>query len=257
MTLEPLFLIAKTVTDDLPYPSILTTKQTVLTPLLAHFLVVQANQFSFWQNFPGGAYKDPALAAYAKIDYGNELKWINRTDLHSGILSTPGFQVIHNGPRARGNIVLEALTCNYLLPVPGVQPDPNDNNIDLTKRTYCQGCHVTLEPLAKFFNRWPPTQNEPNYLYNPAADVDDAGSFLGKSGNGAIGLGQIVSTSDRFKTCAIRRALEFVYGRTMGDQELTMSLTSLSPVYEKSNQLKPVIKQILMSPVFLTAKSGG
>ena len=48
---------------------------------------------------------------------------------------------------------------------PGAKADPNDTRVP-ELRAYCKGCHVYLEPMARFFYRWPDTGNDSIYFYN-------------------------------------------------------------------------------------------
>ena len=123
-----------------------------------------------WDLFPNNEYPE-GRSEYKQANAGNEnLFWVARGDKHAGIISTPAFQMITNGYRAKANRVYEAFTCNkFSVPI-GSIPDSEDSNPDLTQREYCSHCHKALEPMADFFKKWP-DMGQGSYAYNKDENI--------------------------------------------------------------------------------------
>lgn len=250
LNLEPGYLVGRTIAEDLPQPSILTTTKTVLSGRLGAVLQKYFDEYSLWEEFPGGRFPPQESPAWADPSWSDtSLSWVERGGEHAGVLTTYAYQVSANGRRAKANRPYEALTCSKFVVPEGIRPDPSDDNPDLMKRAYCAACHVTLEPMAAFFNRWPET-GRTNYEFDTSEEIEDRGRFRGEDGIGIREFGRILSESPRFDDCQIQRAWEFVMGRTWKPSERSAHLESLKSAYsENGKRLKPVFKRLVREVV--------
>ncbi|RYG60667.1 DUF1585 domain-containing protein [bacterium] len=253
ISMEPGYIISHVVAEDKPFSEVVTSPSTIMTGTYAYFLAGQGKDL--WANFPGGGIADISNPIFNPGDRTDRKHhWVNRSAAHAGILTTPAFQILTNGRRAKANKAYETFLCKKFTVPDGAQADPSDSNPDLTKRTYCTYCHKSLEPMAAFFNRWP-TTGVNNFIYDNAKDVNDTGRFNGSQGSGAIAFGKILAESDTFDDCSIRRAFEFVNGRKLSTVELENKVPAWVDSFKTSSKnLRTVIKAMVLSPEFLTPK---
>jgi hypothetical protein len=253
VSLEPAYIISHTVAENKPFASILTTQDTIMTGRYGYFLANQGQ--ATLKNYPGQTLQDinhKIFTSPSAIDAKHY--WIKRGSLHAGLLTTPAFQIITNGRRAKANRAFETFLCKKFTVPDGAQADPSDANPDLTKRAYCSYCHRTLEPMAAFFNKWP-NVGTTAYIYNGSQMVDDTGRFNGLQGTGAAAFGKILSESEGFDECSIKRAFEFLNGRKMSYFEAENRLAPLVADFKASEKnLRLVIKAMVLSPEFLSPK---
>jgi len=251
MAMEPGYIISHTVAEDKPYPEVLTTTKTILTGAYGYWFSKRVGK-EMLPNFPGGGFKDKESPAFTQsVAQGTRHHWVDRNELNAGVLTTPVFQTITNGRRAKANKTYEVFVCRSFFVPDGIPADPSDSNPDLTKRAYCSICHVALEPMATFFNRWPGTGVN-NFQYDPAPNADVKGRFFGKEEQGVPGFARLVSSSDEFKECGVKRAFEFVNGRKMSEEEVTKDMAGYLATYNQTQgNLRTIIKQMLLNPTFL------
>lgn len=255
MSMEAGFLIAHTVAEDKPFTDILSSPNTIMTGRYAHFMGQWWGK-NLWGNYPGGGIEDKDHPIFENAKVGDQKHyWIKRGgNLHAGVLTTPIFQAITNGRRAKANRAYETFLCRKFVVPDGAQPDPGDANPDLTKRAYCAYCHRSLEPMAAFFNRWPETGST-NFAYNPDVGVNDTGRFDGETGKGAAALGKILAKSDDFVDCSAKRAFQFTNGRKLTDVESNNFLADFrSTLSGSSMNMRTLIKKMVLSPDFLEPK---
>lgn len=268
LNLEPGYIIGQVVADGLPFPEIFQTSKTVMSGRYAlalrqiislHDAAFEktANYRSFWENFPHDPSEDPGLlkrgefketsSRWSSPDWNDTgLFWVERTNKHSGILSTYAFQTMNNGHRAKANRIFEAFTCSKFIVPSGILPDPSDANPDLRKRHYCSSCHRSLEPMAAFFNGWPRLGKTHYEFASYIGDENTRGIFDGKIANGLKGFGKLISENSNFASCAVSRTFEFITGRTWNSAERSILLDHLLAKYSAGNQnLKPVMRSIV------------
>lgn len=250
VTMEPGYIIGHTVAEDRPWPEVLTTPTTIVTGTYAEWLTNKGAPL--WENFPSKSYEGSTDAIFTKPDiYDRKHYRVQRNALHSGVLTTIAYQLVTNGRRAKANRAYESFLCQKFSVPDGANPDPNDANPDLTKRTYCSFCHKTLEPMAAFWNRWPDTGTL-NYIYNTDAKIVDTGAFNGGTGPGAAAFGKALVSSQAFQECGIKRAFEFVNGRKMTAAEADANMSEWMSQYDTAQQnLRPLIKSMVLAPEFL------
>ncbi len=249
MMLEPGYIIGHTVAEDRPFSEILTTTDTIMTGSYGAWM--HYNGDKLWANYPGGTIDDIKNAIFTSPNAADRAHHrIKRNALHAGVLTTPAYQLLTNGRRAKANKAYETFLCSKFSVPPDAKPDPTDSNPDLTKRAFCSNCHVTLEPMAKFFNAWPLTGNL-NYIYDPNHE-DDAGKFAGQSGPGVAAFGKILAGTDTFAQCSVKRAFEFVNGRKMSQTEADAMVPKYVELMRSANMnLRSVIKAMIADPQFI------
>ena len=279
ITLEPGVMMAKTVREQKKYSQIITTSLGVVNGHYLHFLknfdrVIskqyrrkkswKANNFTvddrlilMVESNPLNSYPD---LTNKNIDLNDQrYQWVERGgDKHAGILTTVAFQRATNGWRAKANKARSALLCREFVDPVGAKADPDDQR-KLEERAYCGGCHKYLEPLSRFFHRWPDTGNDNNYFYDHFAEPlttsyqDSYCSSCGDvTGNDVKGYAEIViSSDDGFKQCAVRQAFEYIIKRQMNIDELRLLLPGLVKVYDNSKEnLWMVMRQIISMKIF-------
>lgn len=248
LTMEPANLIASIVSQGQNFKTVLTTTKTVVGSSFGSFLGNYGTKHKLWANFPGGAYPDPSLSSLKMLD--PKLHVIERGARHAGVLTTPSFMMRNNGRRAMANRAYEAFLCRQFVVPEGINPDPNDLR-PLTERSYCSSCHKSLEPMAAFFNRWPDTSADPQYIYS-SEPVNDTGSFGGQSGEGVKAFGAFLSSSSDFTECAVKRAFEFVNNRPMNEKEKLIELPSYIEALNSSNHnVAEILAKMVTSASFL------
>lgn len=251
MTMEPGWIIGHTVAEDKPYSEIVTTQKTIMTGTYGYFMSKRIGQ-ELWPSFVNGSYAEKEHPVFSSSDpQDSKHYWVDRGPYNAGVLTTIGFQISTNGNRAKANRAFQAFTCQTFKVPDGVPIDDTDDNPDLTKRRYCSSCHIALEPMAAFFNRWPEAGVN-NFMYNTDPKIRDDGKFLGKEGPGALGFGKILGEADTFKRCGIERAFEFVNGRKMTEKEAEKLIPGyLQEFKDNGEKLRPIIKSMVLTNEFL------
>lgn len=279
ITLEPGIIMAKTVREQKKYSQIVITSLGVVNGHYLHFLKnfdrVITKQYSrdkVWDRNKMTPNDKVILTISAsplnsypelenkKIDLDDsQYQWIERGgDKHAGILTTVAFQRSTNGWRAKANKARSALLCREFIDPVGAKADPNDQR-KLEERAYCGGCHKYLEPLSRFFHRWPDTGNDNNYFYDHLAKPLTT-SYLDSycleckdlKGSDVKGFAEfIVSADEGFKQCAVRQAFEYIIKRQMNADELRLLLPGLIKVYDDNKEnLWTVMRQIISMKIF-------
>ena len=280
---EPGAYIAKLILTDRPFAEAVTGKNTALSGIQAHFLErwgarlyesaipLTFDKHSFSRNndgktdFASWHDKDEPTKVFEFKDLeGNKVasvsdeSWhfVEREGAQAGVLTTPVFHLTYNGERAKATAALKAFHCRQFKALPDSVQQPS-NEPDLTKRQYCRDCHATLDPLSRFFGRWP-DRVRVNFDYYPGEQsnlypryVSDEGSFLGKTGKDLPALASILVESSDFDRCAVTRAFEFAFGRQPTKYEAIVLLPKLLKTYKQSEKrLWPVIKAAFLSENF-------
>lgn len=257
--MEPGFFAARVVLDGLPWTEVATSTRSVVNGGMETFLSAGPAAGKRWgdvflANLPPGSYRNPsgALTFTPRLPEATTYRWVERGPGHSGILTTPAFLMAHNGKRAKANGVYTGLLCNEFTVPSNVKP-VESTEPDLAKRPYCKNCHVTIEPLANFFNRWSPPSGA--FLYDPALPA--AGAFLGMAGVDVPALGSIVVASEDFNVCAVKKAFQFVFGRKPTLAEETGVLGPWVQAFKAhGKKLWPVILEMIGSEAFKEGVSG-
>ena len=278
MTLEPGRMMAKLVQEDKKYSEILTSSKGVVDGHYLHFLHNFGNIItkSYHIRSSGGLRLEanvlnsyPNLRSLFDTHCGQDHSCLSKTDWHwierggnkhAGVLTMLAFHRATNGWRAKANKARSALLCREFVDPPGAKADPNDTRVP-ELRAYCKGCHVYLEPMARFFYRWPDTGNDSIYFYNHLSakplrqqSYKDTGcsDCAPVEGDDVAGFADILAGSGKaFKQCAVRRAFEFIMRRSPNSKESKELLPQYLQIYNDSyEKLWKVMEKIIASEVF-------
>jgi len=264
LTLEPGIMIGRIIQEGRSWNEVVTTTKGIVNGPYADFI----NRFYHIMGgvFPAGSYphrkygmgQGTTIPAGVTTEAGfaapnplaaDSWQWVERGPKHAGILTSMAFHRATNGWRAKANRSFQALLCREFKVDPDT-PQPPSSETDLTKRPYCQNCHLILEPLSRFFGRWPNVGNDNSYFYNAAAAAH--GAFNGEAAEDTAGLAAILTGMRDFDECAIRRGFEFLVNRPLSDVE---EKTMLPLLYQKfiasGKSLWPVMVEIIKSKAFI------
>ena len=276
---EPGRMMAKIVRENKKYSEVLTTSASVVNGVYLHFLYNFGSLItkSFYsRSGRGWRVADNLLNSYPNLaslydslcgmDHSCLQKdgwhWLARgSDRHAGVLTTLAFHRTTNGRRAKANKMHSALLCREFVDPPGAKADPNDTRVP-EFRTYCKGCHVHLEPMARFFYRWPDTGNDNIYFYDHvrlqplrAQSYKDTScsECEAKQGDDVAGFAAILTTDEgeAFKQCAVRHAFEFLMRRPLTSAERKNILPQYVKIYKDNDEkLWAVMEAIITAKIF-------
>lgn len=248
-TMQPGVTAAKLVQDGASWDGMVTGTRVPVNGPMAKFLSLFGGYFGAVA--PPGAYPGRTSdAVFTGADATNldDWRWVEGGPREAGILTSLAFQRVTNGWRAKANRAMNALLCRSFS-VPEGTPQPPSTETDLTKKPYCSECHRILEPMARFFGRWPNVGNGNNYRYDPVAPA--AGEFNGVTGDDVPAFGRILAGMEDYDRCAVRRAFEFVMARRMTDEERATLLRPLTARFvANGKRLWPVMRELIASPAF-------
>ena len=279
IAIEPGRIMAKTVREDKKYSEILTSSRGVVDGHYLHFLQnfgeiitksfhhgngrrlrMEENVLGSYPNLP--TLFDTHCGDNHRCLSAQGWHWIERgSDKHAGVLTTLAFHRATNGWRAKANKARSALLCREFVDPPGAKADPDDTRVP-EERTYCKSCHIYLEPMARFFYRWPDTGNDSIYFYNhlrgkplrKQSYQDTACSDCGAvEGDDVAGFASILTSSEgkAFKQCAVRRAFEFILRRLPNSKERKELLPLYMQIYDDSGEkLWQVMEEIIATEIF-------
>ncbi len=215
---EPLRVLARIATDDLPYTDLVTGDWTMADDTLARIWPVEHDGSPGWQV---SRYTDGRPAAGVLSHNG---LWWRYTSTDS------------NANRKRANQVSRILLCNDYL----VRPIAFDRDVDLLDQDAvddaisqdpgCVSCHVSLDPLAAYlFGFW--TYQDQSYVdlgtYHPEREnlwrgyMDASPAFYGEPGRNLGDLGVQIARDPRFGQCAVETAWRLLLRRdpTLADSD--------------------------------------
>ena len=131
-----------------PYSELLTTKRAYVNGPLTHYFKHHAPMGSTGRTH-NVVYDDVPLQDSPWTDDG----WyqVERTHLHSGILTLPAYLLRFQTNRGRANRFRIAFMGQYFVPSETAAPGCNEDTDDVTEKCYCAGCHQNLEPMSMFF----------------------------------------------------------------------------------------------------------
>jgi hypothetical protein len=249
---EPLRLISGVIEADLPITTILTADTTVADETLA----------LLWDlDYPAGAsgwqearYQDGRPAA--------------------GVLSTTALWQRYqskgdNANRARANAVARLLLCDDYLDTPiildadAVASFVTDAEASIASNPTCQGCHVTLDPLAAnlfgFYNAEDPSNLTEERTYRPENEglwEEHAGQppgFYGAESSGLADLGAQIAADPRFRSCMVHTLWEGMGQRRATDADWS-ELQALMAVFDEEGlRVKPLIRAMALSDAWRAA----
>jgi hypothetical protein len=250
-TLEPGMMAARVIIDGELWDDTVRGTRTVMNGAMMHFVSTFGRRLL--EAAPPGSYlKSGSSSSLGFPDVAPSdprYLWVERGSLHAGVLTTLAFQRQFNGWRAKATATLDAFLCRRFA-VPEGTPQVASLEVDLTRRPYCQTCHIVLEPLAQFFGRWP-NLGDTNYLYDPSPSASAVGQYDGVSDADTAGLARVITSHKDFASCAVQRAFEFWTGRSMtSDEQVRLAPKLLATFDESERRLWPVMLAIVETVAF-------
>lgn len=152
MSEQPLQIIRWVIAQDRPYHEILTTRQSFVNGRLVHYYKNQMGLVSLLDLQP----KPVDDVFMPDVPY-TDTTWypVLQGEEHAGILTSYGFLLRFQTNRARVNRFYNAFLDSAFDASKGTgTADCTNEGADLTKRCYCQNCHVAVEPWAAYWARW-------------------------------------------------------------------------------------------------------
>jgi hypothetical protein len=210
----------------------------------------------------------------------------DRGQLASGLLTMPVFLTKYGTRRARAHVLWQAFACKDFI-APNIQLMPSTEP-DLTKRSGCQACHATLEPLAAYFSRiqessfvWLPTDKFPaqtktcaapggditkipgycSGYYDPAFTDAMQGTLRGAYAShdnadaGPAGIAKYLTSTSQFESCVAQNVTESFIGRalTPDDQVLQQALAQV--LANGGYKMKAMVKALVISDAYKKANN--
>ncbi len=249
---EPLRLMARIITDERPWPEIVSADWTMSNGLLAGIWPIDR---------PDGA-------------EGTEWQVSRYTDGRPavGVLATGGlwwryYTTISNRNRGRAAAISRLLLCEDYLARPVTLSgdvalaDAAGLEAALTSNPYCQGCHSSLDPVAAtFFGFWGGEYSAiEQATYHPEREplgADLLGvepSWYGSPVSGLAELGWYIADDPRFARCAAQSFAEQLWRResSLADEGRIEALRQ--HYLANGEQIWPLIQAITDGPTYQAA----
>lgn len=246
MAQEPLRLISSVVEADLPITSILTSDTTMADETLA----------LLWDlDYPDGA------TGWQEARYQDDRP-------AAGVLSTTALWQRYqskgeNANRTRASAIARLLLCDDYLDTPifldadAVDAFTVDPEGSIASNATCQGCHVTLDPLAAnlfgFYSASSPSDLLEERQYRAENEVlweEHAGQppgFFGAPSTGLADLGAQIAEDPRFVTCMVHTLWEGMGQRRATDADWA-ELQGLITVFEDEGlRVKALVREMALS----------
>jgi hypothetical protein len=219
----------------------LTTRVTHLSPQLAALYSVPA----------------PSAEGFERIVLPEEIS-------RAGVLGQAAFLGAHSHPVAssatlRGKAVRTILLCQEI-PEPPVDvdtsiPEPSGTTLTLRDRVAehlenpsCAGCHQLTDPIGLALENydavgtWRDTDN--------GVVIDASGDMDGVGFAGPLGLADAVANHPAYLPCFVQMMVRYATGREEISGEQPWHDVLLERLEVHGNQVKPLILDIIMSPLF-------
>ncbi|MGB0589385.1 MAG: DUF1592 domain-containing protein [Myxococcota bacterium] len=222
----------------------LTTRVTHLSPALAALYGVPA----------------PAGEGFSRVVLPEESQ-------RAGLLGQAAFLGSHSHPVSssatlRGKAVRTILLCQSI-PEPPVDvdtsiPEPSGTTLTLRDRVAehlenpaCAGCHQLTDPIGLAMENydslgtWRDTDN--------GVTIDASGSLDGVDFDGPIGLAESVANHPDYLSCFLQMMVRYATGREETGDESEWHAILLERMEAQGNQVRPLMLDIVMSPLFRQA----
>ncbi|MEE2788241.1 MAG: DUF1592 domain-containing protein [Myxococcota bacterium] len=186
-----------------------------------------------------------------------------------GLLGQVSFLALHAHPVStsatlRGMFIREALLCQVIPPPPAEVdtsiPEPSGRRQTLRDRvdehlaaTSCQGCHRLTDPIGLAFETFDGI-GIARTLDN-GGEIDPSGEIDGQTFSDAYELAGYLRNHPDFPKCLIRNLHRFVTGQVETDQQQEMLAAMTRRFAQVGYRFKPILTELLMSPVFREAGS--
>lgn len=176
---QPLQIVRWVIAEDRPYHEILTTRMSFVNGPIVHYYKHQMGLTSLLDLQP-----KPVDNVFLPEMPFTDKTWqpILQGEEHAGVLTSYGFLLRFQTNRSRVNRFYNAFLDSAFDATKGTgTSDCTDQGADLTKRCYCQNCHVAVEPWAAYWARW--KQQGGGYLSQEGFPIyDDVCSSCAQTG---------------------------------------------------------------------------
>ncbi|MCB9706453.1 MAG: DUF1588 domain-containing protein [Myxococcales bacterium] len=250
----PLRLVEHIVVNDRPYTEIVTADYTLADNIVA----------TVW-----------GLDHSGTKGKWEETSWQGKR-AHAGVLSdswlfTRHSSTVTNANRGRANAMSRALLCYDFLDR-DIELDPSVNLADpnvvaeaVQSNQACAACHQALDPMASFFSGYLPNYTPALIPYPLDMWVEGLfpilfkvnmrdPAFFGAPGDDLADLGDLIADDPRFSLCAARRFYAYFHQVELDDVPLAEASALQSTLVEGGFQVKPMIKELVLSDAFRVAE---
>ena len=210
----------------------------------------------------------------------------DRGALASGLLTMPVFLTKYGTRRARAHVLWQAFACKDFI-AGNLQLQPSTEP-DLTKRSGCQSCHATLEPLSAYFSRiqessfvWLPPDKFPTSLkscaapggditkipgycsayYDPAfANATDgmlrgAYASVQNADAGPAGIAKYLTQTSQFESCVAQNVSESFLGRALTPDDQVLKQALAVTLANGGYRMKALVKALVVSEAYKKANN--
>lgn len=240
---EPLHILSRIVTEDLPYTDIVTGDWTMSNQLLA----------SAWN------------LDYPEDGSGWEVSYYQDGRPSAGIISTNGLwwrfiTTYSNANRGRANAISKILLCTDYLTKP-IEFDRNVNLLDgdavndaLKNNAGCAACHHTLDPLASYlwgfyyYDYYAKADMtvyhaEREHMYDTVTDVEPG--YYGEPGYTLNDLGDQLAGDSRLPECITEQVFEVMVGREAELEDFATLSDNREAFLDNGLQVRSLFRQVL------------
>ena len=243
---EPLRLLARIATDDLPYTTVVTADWTIADDaLIAAFPLEAIEEGTGWRK---ARYTDERPAA--------------------GILATNGLwwrytTTLVNANRGRAEMVAKNLLCDNRFDHPVAFGGSGGASFEdrVREDDACIACHATLDPLGAFlygfFRMHPESYSEATRYYPERETLWDAFSvapaYYGAPAEALPGLAGLIAADPRFPNCAVEQGFRAVMGRSPGVADTTALTAARAAFLDGGVTLRALYGALVADPRYRSA----
>jgi hypothetical protein len=242
---EPIRIIEEVISNDLAWPTIVTSNWTMVNEDLASIYSV---------DYPDGE------SGWKRVQYTDGRPF-------AGVLSTNGLwwryeTSSNNASRARANQISRILLCRDYLD----KEVQFDRDIDLSDEEVmnealqsnpgCVSCHATLDPLASFLGGvFVPRKSGSTEMifYHPERETiwrDQTGvapAYYGHSGTDLSDLGRFIAEDPQFAQCTVNQVSEFLLQDKMTVSDTEEIFLHREEFLQNDLNIKSLVKSIVLS----------
>lgn len=240
---EPLYILSRIVTEDLPYTDIVTGDWTMANELLA----------AAWE------------LDYPEDGSGWQVSYYQDERPSAGIISTNGLwwryiTTYSNANRGRANALSKILLCTDYLTKP-ISFDRNVNLLDgdavndaLKNNSGCAACHSSLDPLASYlwgfyyYDYYAKADMsvyhaEREHMYETVTEVNPG--YYGTPGYTLNDLGDQIAGDSRLPECITQQVFEVLVGRDVELEDFSTLSDNREAFLDDGLQVRTLFRQVL------------
>ena len=256
---------------DQPYENVLQATSTWQSGLV-EFLYARREMLKELSEKPYDAsFQARWGAKLAKVDVQAKPRWVRRTGVYEGagiFLTTPVSEVAYGTYRDQMRSVLTAFLCarfdsvnvNRDVLLQSVAGHHNDvralkvHESPMRFQTGCSGCHAPMDFGAAFlveirtplFGSFPVQEDARGKLY-----VNGANDYRGDE-RGLAGLARLIAKQPDFGSCTVDTTFQALVGRKPAVTERTLTDALAAGFQRDHHAMRPLVRQILLSPPYLS-----